>query len=321
MADAYTQVSSLSSDTAAYEALSYFPLRAQLYFDSVASVKPTSQTHRGSSVTFFMYDDLAAVTSAMSETADPDSVAISDSTVVVTPAEYGQVVKTTAKLRVTSLLDVSSDVANIIGYNAGISIDGLARTALQAGSNVRYSTGTGTLPTARNTVTPTNTITASMFRQIKADLDDANVLPASGTLNWCYISPKVLYDLKAETGAGAWRTPHEYAAPEAIWTGEVGHFEGFRVVSTPRAPLFADSGSSTTLTDVYGTLFCGSQALALAHYQGEGYGRYPTIVKGPVVDALQRIQPIGWKVGIAYARFREAALRRVESASSIGANS
>jgi hypothetical protein len=40
-----------------------------------------------------------------------------------------------------------------------------------------------------------------------------------------------------------------------------------------------------------------------------------------VVDVLQRFQPVGWYWLGGYARFREASLRRVESASSIGANS
>jgi len=44
-------------------------------------------------------------------------------------------------------------------------------------------------------------------------------------------------------------------------------------------------------------------------------------VIGPVTDKLRRQRPIGWYWLGGYARFREACLRRIESASSIGDNS
>ena len=39
------------------------------------------------------------------------------------------------------------------------------------------------------------------------------------------------------------------------------------------------------------------------------------------LTVLSRFQPVGWYWLGGYARFREASLRRIESASSIGANS
>jgi N4-gp56 family major capsid protein len=316
MPDVFTQTSTLSSDTAAYEALAYFPLRAQLLFDAVADVKPTHQTHRGSSVQFTKYTDFAAQTTPLSETNDPDAIAPSDQVVVVTPQEYGAVVKTTAKLRATSFLDIDADVANLIGFNAGETLDTLARNVLQAGTNVRYSGDA----TSRATVDPNDKLTSNNVRRARTELVKASVMPKAGIYYFAYIHPDIAYDFRIESGASSWRDPHIYSRPEEIWTGEIGAYEGFRFIETPRAPVFADAGSSPTTTDVYATLFCGKQALALAHGNSEGYARFPSIVKGPVIDALQRIQPIGWKWFGAYGRFREESLRRVESASSVGSN-
>jgi N4-gp56 family major capsid protein len=113
---------------------------------------------------------------------------------------------------------------------------------------------------------------------------------------------------------------HTYSQPENIWNGEVGTFENFRFIETPRAPVFADAGSSTTLTDVYGTLFLGRQALAKAYSNTDGNGPQPRVVPGPVVDHLRRFVPMGWYHFVGYARFRDASLRRVETASTIGSN-
>lgn len=314
MGDTYTQASTLSSDTAAYQLLAYFALRPQLYFDALASVKPTAQSHRGSSVQFNIYTDLAAQTSTLSETADPDAIAPTDDTVTVTPLEKGAVVKTTAKLRATSFLDISADMANIVGYNAGLSVDTLAATELVAGDNVRY----GGAATTRDTVTSAGVITANLVRRIRTDLAKASVMPVNGSMYWAFVNPDVVYDLKVETGENSWKLPHIYSAPENIWTGEIGAFEQFRFVETPRLEPLSNAGSSPTTTDVYQSIFGGFQALAMGHWNSEGYGRYPQIVLGPKVDALQRIQPIGWKHAVDYAVFRQASLRRLETASSIG---
>jgi hypothetical protein len=44
------------------------------------------------------------------------------------------------------------------------------------------------------------------------------------------------------------------------------------------------------------------------------------MVYGEVTDVLKRFQPVGWKHFVGYGVFRQEALRRIESASSIGTN-
>jgi N4-gp56 family major capsid protein len=109
-----------------------------------------------------------------------------------------------------------------------------------------------------------------------------------------------------------------------IYNGEIGAFEGVRFIETPRAKVFTDasdgSGSAGDI-DVYCTHIMGRQALAKAHSIVDGNGPVPKIVRGPIVDTLERFQPVGWYWLGGYGRFREASLRRIESSSSIGANS
>jgi N4-gp56 family major capsid protein len=139
-----------------------------------------------------------------------------------------------------------------------------------------------------------------------------------------FIHPDVSYDLRRETGVASWRDPHVYVDVAGIYNGEVGAFEGVRFIETPRAKIFADAfnGAGATGTgDAYCTHIVGRQALAKAHSIVDGNGAFPRVVRGPVVDVLSRFQPVGWYWLGGYARFREASLRRIESASSIGANS
>ena len=79
--------------------MAYFALRPELYFDAVADVQPTAQSMPGTSVQFTIVNDLAIAPSALTENYDVNTVALSDSTVNLTLAEYGNAVLTTAKLR------------------------------------------------------------------------------------------------------------------------------------------------------------------------------------------------------------------------------
>jgi N4-gp56 family major capsid protein len=314
MADTYTQMSSVSYDQSAYDRMVYWPLRAELYFDKVADVGPTKQAMPGSAVVFSLATELAAATTALTETVDVDATPIANSQVTLTLLEYGNAVITTAKLRATSFVEIDPVVANLVGYNAGLSQDTLAANALAAGTNVRY----GSTATSVATVATTSLLTAALVRRTLADLRGANVATIGGSYV-AYIHPDVSYDLRGETGAAAWRDPHTYSQPTEIWNGEVGQFEGFRFIETPRAPVTADAGVGSTV-DVYRTIFVGRQALAKAFSTSEGNGAHPRVVMGPVVDKLQRFKPIGWYWLGIYGIFRQAALRQVVVASSIATN-
>jgi N4-gp56 family major capsid protein len=316
MPDVYTQQSSVASDTTAFNRMAYFALRNETYFDQACEVRPTAQSHPGAAVQFNIYADLSVATTALTEDADVDAVALSDSTVTVTLVEYGNAVLTTAKLRRTSFLDVDADAANIVGYNAGDSIDTVARDVFSAGSNVVYGTGGSTDPTSRGTVETTDTIAAFDVRKVTAQMRAAAVPTRDAGLYVGYIHPNVSLDLRSETGAASWRDPHVYVDTGGIYRGEIGAFEGVRFIETPRAKVHTGSGSSGN--NVYCTVVVGFQGVAKAHATGEGYGADPKIVHGPVTDKLMRFRPVGWTHLVGYSRFREASLRRIESAASLG---
>lgn len=317
-----TTTSSLSIDQVAFDRLAYFALRSELLFDQAADIQPVAQAMPGSGVTFTIFADIAAATSTLNEVTDVTPTALSDSQVTVTLNEYGNAVVTTAKLRGTAFLDVDAAAANIIGYNAGDSMDQVVREVLAGGSNVVYATGGSSTPSSRTTVAAEDIIAADDVRKVVAQLRAANVATFNGSYMG-FIHPDVSYDFRSATDAAAWRTPANYVNPEGIYNGEIGLFESVRFIETPRAKVFtnaSDGSGSTGTVDVYCTHIMGRQALAKAFSTQDGNGAVPKIVRGNVTDYLMRLQPLGWYWLGGYGRFREASLRRIESASSIGTN-
>lgn len=317
---AITQTTDVTWDQMAWERLSYFPFRAENYYDGFADVRPTKQSMPGSSVRFTKHTELAEATAALTEATDVTPATIADDTPVdVTLVEQGNAVGVTARLRGTSFLPVDPIKANLIGYNAGVSMDSIVRAILEAGTNVYYTDSN----TARTGIAANEILDQSdEVRKVVAKLRGASV----PTFNGYYagvIHPDVSYDFRGATGAGNWRDPHVYSKPEEIWNGEMGAFEGVRFLESPRAPLFANAsngaGGAGTI-DVYGTLIFGRESLAKAYSLAAGFGPQPRLVVAPVTDKLRRFTHVGWYHFVGYSIFRQESVRRIESASSIGVN-
>ena len=116
---------------------------------------------------------------------------------------------------------------------------------------------------------------------------------------------------------------------------EVGDkISGTGIASTAKISAISTSGSTTTftvdvantaavtattvvtvtpVTRVFDTILCGQQALA------EAVAEEPHIVIGNVTDKLMRFRPMGWYGVLGFARYREEALYRLETSSSIAA--
>jgi N4-gp56 family major capsid protein len=300
-----TTVTSISNLVqTAYDQYVRMALRSIPVMRAIADVKPVQQAMPGSSVVFSIYSDLSAATSTLTETADVSSVALGNpSQVTVTLQEYGSAVTTTKKLNLTSFNDVDAALADIIAYNAADSIDQVVAGVLTAGQNVIYA-GTAT---NTNGITSSMTISVADIREAVTQLRTNKAVPRIGELYAAYLHPRQSADLRAETGTGGFQELTKYVERTPFVAGAVGVIEGAFIVETPRVPFAANSGS----VNVYDAVIAGREALAEAQAQD-----ISTVI-GPEIDALRRFRTIGWYYFGGFNRLREAALYRIESATSI----
>lgn len=369
----------------AYDRLLEFALRAEPLIRSVADKTPAQQSIPGSTIVLQKYVDLTAATSTLSETVDPDAVALSTpDQVTITLNEYGNSVLVTRALELFSLADVDPAISNVIAFNLADSIDKVAMETLRGGTNVIY----GGSATSTATVAAASTLDSADIRKAVAKLRSNKAAYRKGSMYWVGIHPEVSHDLRAETGAAGWRDPHNYQAGEQIWAGEIGAYEGAYFVESPRM-FSAKSGADQTalstspavsgvsgeftivvangafggraevgdkisgtnvgsaakitaisvgatnttltvsvansgtvgtntltvtpVTRVFSTIVAGKQAMAQA------VAEEPHVVIGNVTDKLMRFRPMGWYGVLGFARYREEALYRLETGSSIAA--
>lgn len=291
----------------AYDQYVRMALRSIPVMRAIADVKPVQQAMPGSSVVFSIYSDLAQATSTLTETSDVSSIALGNpNQVTVTLNEYGSAVTTTKKLNLTSFNDVDSALADIIAYNSADSIDAVVAAVLTGGSNVIYAGTSGA--TSTNTVTSTDVMTVAAIREAVTELRTNKAVPRINDLYAAYLHPRQAADLRAESGTGGFQALTQYVDRTPFVAGAVGVIEGAFVIETPRVPFAANTQSPAV--NVYKAVIAGREALA------EAQGQDISTVIGPEIDALRRFRTIGWYYMGGFARLREAALYRIESASS-----
>jgi N4-gp56 family major capsid protein len=300
----------------AYSKAVEFSFQPQLFFAQFAQTKRWSIADRdpmpGDTVVFTIFGNLAAATGALSETGDPASVGLTKTQKPVAMAEYGRLVTTTQKIRTLSFANIDLTAATVVGFNMGQSVDYIARAAFDAVATAAgyYKYASGAIN--RTGVLAGMTMKAKEVRYAYNRLLRQNVLKPDGMYYIAVVHPDVLYDLRAETGAGSWRSPKEYTDPAQIYNGEIGEFEGFRFVVTSQARERDDYGSSKV--DLYTSYFFGYQAVGYAEGIPPAMG-----LSGPF-DALQRLFNVYWYGLFGFAELRREALFKVYSSSSVGVN-
>lgn len=322
MANAFTGTAAMGNLVqTAYDRALEFALRAQPMFRMVADKRPVQQSMPGSSVVFEIYQDLAQSITPLNELVDPDAVAAGNPTTVsVTLNEYGNSILVSNKLDLFSFTDVTAGLVNQVAWNLVDSVDLLVQNVLATGTQTIRTDGTtvgygfGSTPTnpiALTAIDSDSFFTSNMARLAVTQLRTNKVHPNKGSYYTAYIHPQVSYDLRRETGAAAWRDPHNYSAAGNIWAGEIGEYEGACYIETPRCQnVQSGAGAGATQTRVFNTYFTGQQALA------EAVAEEFHTVRGPVVDKLQRFQPLGWYGVAGWSLYRPESLIVAQSTSS-----
>ena len=304
---ATTQISGVGNLVVnAYDTYVRAALRSLPVMRSVADLRPVALTNPGTSLKFAVYANLAAATTALTETSDVTPLALANpSQVTVTVTEYGNAVEQTEKVNMASFSSIDTMIGDAIAYNAADTLDQLVATALTSGTVVKY----GGSRTSTATLTATDVLSTTMLRKAQTTLLEANAQPRVGDLYTLFIHPRQAFDLRAETGAGGFVDIHKYTTDNVgnLLTGTIGVLEGFQVVQTSRVPSTTSGASSAT---VYSAVAVGKEALLEANVYD-----VQTVV-APQIDILRRKSALGWKYFGGWGIFRDEAVCRLETGGS-----
>lgn len=279
-----------------------------------AQVKPLPKNN-SMVIKFRRYGLLTANTTALTEGVTPSGTALSVTDISATVAQYGDYVTLTDVLQFSTLDPLLSETADLLGQQAGNSLDQIARDVMVAGSTVQYASSA----TTTNTVTASMTLTRAEVREAVRTLQGNDAMkitrminPSTGVnttpINAAYIgiiSHNTLFDLKDEVG---FIPVAEYPTQSGVMEGEVGTLDDVRFIMTTNA-----STTTGSLTTVHRTMILAKDYYGISQISGEAM---VNIVKAlgsaGTADPLNQRSTSGWKATFVAKRLNENFAVRIE---------
>lgn len=278
---------------------------AELVHDQFGQKRPIPQGS-GKTIEFRQFTPLPKITTELVEGVTPDGQALDVSAITATVKQYGGYVMLTDLLELTARDAVKTEATQLIGSQAGRSLDTVVREILNGGTNVQYHEGERA---SRAAITASDTLTVKAIRAAVRTLKRQNARTINGDFV-AIIHPDVAYDLMSDD---AWVDWHKYTTPENMYTNEIGKIAGVRFVETTEAKIFEAAGASGM--NIYSTLILAKDAYGTTDITGGGL---EMIVKqkgsAGTADPLDQRSTIGWKATKTAERLVEDYMVRIETA-------
>lgn len=273
----------------------------------------TIPANGGKTVYFTRFSPLAKATTALTEATNPSFVDMSTTTVSAVVAEYGSAVKVGKLFELTSIDTGLAEHIDVIGQNAGETVDELIADELDGG---------GTSQTVNNAavsaIATSDIIDGSEIRKAVRQLK-LNKAPKFADGYYHAIVPvSIVHDLR---GDSEWLDAYRYTDAANIRNGEVGTLHGVKFFETNNEVVSADAGAGNV--DVYTTFIYGRDAYGIVDIAGTStpkvYVKNPSA--GSTDNPIDMFSTIGWKVHFAAKVLNSDWLIELKSASSVGTNS
>lgn len=250
-------------------------------------------------IKFRRYGSLSANTTALSEGVTPSGTSLSVTDLVATVAQYGDYVTLTDVVLMETYDPILTETAEILGEQAGDSLDQLCRAVLVAGASEQFASTATTVATVASGMKLDRDEVKEAVRTLKnnnAKPVTQMINPSTGynttPINRAFIGivhPYTTYDLDDATG---WIPVEKYPNKGDVMPDEIGSLAGVRFLESSNAYTVA----GTLVTTVYGTLIFGQNAYAQSRISGEAL---KNIVKplgsAGTADPLDQRTTSGWK--------------------------
>ncbi|MBQ8525985.1 MAG: N4-gp56 family major capsid protein [Clostridia bacterium] len=258
----------------------------------------------GKTINFRRFMPFDKATTPLTEGVTPDGGALSVTSLTSTLAEYGYYVTLSDMLTLTSVDNTLTETSELLGNQAGATLDTITREVLNGGTNVMYAGGVS----ARSSLTDDSKLTVDDIFKAARFLKTQNAPKINGSYV-AIVHPDVAYDLMRDP---EWIEANKYSAAAKLFDGEIGKIGGVRFVESTEAKIFKEGSVS-----VYSTLVLGANAYGVTELEGGGLR---SIIKqlgsGGTADPLNQRATAGWKAIKTAERLVENYMIRIESASS-----
>lgn len=276
-------------------------LKQKLLWYKTAKVTPVTKGANSKTVVFRGFNRLALALTPLNEGVTPAGSNLTMNSVTAVLSQYGDFTYVTDVAEFLYNRSLIKDASDVLAIQAAETIDTVIMNVVAAGTNVIYGDGTQSSRGALQNLA-SQTLTSALITRDVRWLERNNVqkfdpMPIIGSAYALVTHPDTIADLRNDTNfvsAINYSSPtpsNEYRGD--LFTGELGYWQGARIISTTMAPVYANASASST--NVYGAICYGKGAYAVSEFAG---GLQTYIHTGGVQDTsdpLEQRSTVGWK--------------------------
>jgi N4-gp56 family major capsid protein len=297
-----------------YQRLLLERLTPELFYMKYGEKNLGMPKNAGDTASWRRWNSLAVATTEITEGVTPDGVSLDVTKVSATVKQYGNWTKFTDKIQLVGLDNTLTEVSELMGENAGESLDIIVRDIIAAGTNVMYAGAR----VSRVTVAGTDKISPLDILKVRRAMKRAKVkpikLPSGGTGYLWFIHTDVATDLMQTT---EWIEANKYIDNKNIVDGVLGKLYGFYFLEADNAPKFAAAGAAGV--DVYGNLIIGKGAYGVPDIEGSAK---PEIIvhkagSAGTSDPLDQFNSVAWKACLTSLILNQLCLIRYECSATV----
>jgi len=286
----------------------------------------------GNQIKFRRYSQLAAATTALVEGVTPSGSSLSVTDITSTLGQWGDYVTLTDMVSMTNQDPVVTEATDVLGDQAGTTIDQIRRDVLVAGTNVAYASAVASRLLLVNKLTGPDLDKAIRFlKGQNAKFMKEGIPPSdgvgTGAIRKAFVAivhPDVEYDLESITG---FKAVSDYPAQMGVMEDEIGAYKNIRFVSSTNAKIWTNATTATTAgykatgagsNDVFGTLIFAAEAYGLSPLAGQAMNTYvKALGSAGTADPLEQRSTVGWKATTTTTILNQSWMLRIESLASV----
>jgi N4-gp56 family major capsid protein len=309
--NAGTGANQLSAENATfYQTAMLDRLLPELFFMKYGDKKNIPK-RKGATANWRRLNNLSVSTTALTEGVTPDGVNLDVTAVTATVAEYGNWAKISEFLDMTGLDPILTETSQLMGENAGQSMDIIVRDIITAGTNVYYAANRA----SRVTVAATDTITAADILRVRKIMKKNKVkevkLPDGSMGYLMFVSPDVAMNLMQTQ---EWKDQNTYVNTDNRKNGQLGKLYGVYFLEAVNVSIAAGAGAAGI--DVHLNLMIGASAYGIPDIEGSSK---PEIIVHPAgsagtADPLNQFNTVAWKSAFTSVILQQLAIIRYECA-------
>ena len=231
--------------------IQYYERKAQLNIQPMLvhlrdAQMQTLPMNNGRVVNFHRFVPLEAVTTPLSEGVTPAGQNLTETAFSVLLKSYGGHIEITDEMDMYLLNNMTVEASNQLNDQAALSLDTIAREALNAGLNVQYVNSVSN--TTRATLAATDKLTYAEIKKAVRTLDRQNIKPFSDGYYHAIVHPDVKYDLTSDV---MWVDVAKYQDKTKVEQNEMGIIYKVKFYQSTNAKIFgAQTYIFGTTTDI-----------------------------------------------------------------------